>query len=221
MPRKCKAFLTIAVVVFGLGCQNLPYQPDSGFLNPAQAEYYGFPILVNSKSCKDLDGNMGACVAQVKSDQAVVITLDSRPYAYRLNVDCSFPLGVDYPVDVQPGVTKEIRIEPELFRDWLTFTCRGEIEPWDRSQKVSAQWHVRVLVYDTNYKSREIIYVTKDRKYVVLGAHAKYGTVCDSKGCFLTTEKTVVPVRGPVKMAYSESEIMRFNQYGAGPDGQE
>jgi hypothetical protein len=203
-------YLMVGLLVFG--CTSLPYKDDAGYLNSAQAGSYEFPVSVNGKPCKDMDGVLGACTKQIKNDQALVVDLPERPYAYRLDIQCSMPLGVSFPVDVQKNSPYRLEIKPEAFADLISWTCKGEVFPYDRDQAVSAMWQVRVLVRDPAYQGREKIY-TKDGKVIVLGAHAKYSDICDSRGCRQEKEKTVAGYKGSVK-AISESEVMRFNTFG-------
>ncbi len=203
-------FLTILLSA----CQTIQYKPDTQSRGSAQAGSNEFPTSIQGLVCKDVRGKVGKCIIDVKSTEDVEILHPARPYSYRLDVRCSMDLNNDYPVDVESGATYTIKIPSEKFEDFIHFTCKGEVLPYDRDQKVSASWFIKIMVVDEKYRSREIIYKPIGRKnYLVMGAHAKYSRVCDTGGCKDYEKKTIVKTKGEVK-AFSESEVMRFNFKG-------
>lgn len=210
--------MTKKIMIFSLfivGCSSITYQDDKGYLNSAQANSNEFPVSINGKICKDLDGNVGACLKSIASDKPIVITLPARPYSYRLQLTCSMPLGITFPVDVQKDMEWKFEIKPELFSDFRLWTCMGEVTPYDRDQMVSALWHLRVLVVSSDYQPREKIDLGSraGTPYAVLGAYAKYSDWCDNEGCHADKKKTVVKYEGTIR-AFSESEVLRFNYLG-------
>jgi hypothetical protein len=208
-------YICILFAILLVGCNSLPYKSDAGFLNSAQANSNEALVMVNGSVCKDMDGRPGACLKQVSSEEDIVILLHARPYSYKLDVRCSTPLGISFPVSVPKDDSFDFTISKEVMEPFLSFTCKGEIFPDDRDQQISMSWHLRIVIYDAKYRKREVMYKTErsGKKYLVLGSHAKYAYVCDDKGCKDYKKKTIVRIHGE-PVAWSESEVMRLNTYG-------
>lgn len=191
------------------GCNSLKYESDIGFLNSAQANSMEYYAKINGTPCRDMDGIVGLCTKRLASNQELKIEMDARDYAYRFNLQCTSTLGVDFSQDVLAGKAFSFAISPEKFRDVRSFTCIGEVFPQDRDQEVSANWSVRVVVYDSQYQPREIVYVYEN--HLIFGKHARYITA-DGKRY---SKKTSLKGADQIRFAYSESERMRFNYWWA------
>lgn len=195
-----------------LSCSPIKYESDIGFLNSAQANSMEYLVRVNGAACKDMDGGIGLCAKRVASDKPIAFKMDAREYAYRFNLQCTSTINSDFSIDIQKEKPLEFSITPEKFAAVKSFTCIGEVFPQDRDQEVSANWSVRVVVVDSAYLPREIIYSETDGKksYLVMGKHAKYVSV----GGKIAKSSTRVKVEDINIEAYSESERMRFNYSG-------
>lgn len=196
-------------ILIAISCQHLlPYKPDTGFLNSAQANSPEYLVRINGVYCKDMDGSIGLCAKRVRSDEKISFHLDSRPYAYRLNVTCSSNVGFNLSIDILQNASFDFDIDAGKFSNSKSFTCVGEVFPQDREESVSAFWHARFVVYDKDYQAREAIY--SDGKNVILGQYAKYSVINDD----IKLKNTSVYKFKDIKRAFSESEMMRFNYYG-------
>lgn len=191
-------------------CQSINYEADFGFLNSAQANSMEYFTLVNGSPCKDMDGKIGLCAKRIKSDQALQFKMDAKEYSYRFNLTCTSSLNADFSIDVEKGKVYEFSIPSDKFSNVRSFTCIGEIFPHDRDQEVSANWSVRVIVVDSEYLERELVYKTtrKGKEFLVFGKHARYVTVNGKR----YEKKPMVEYKGGP--GYSESERMRFNYWG-------
>lgn len=204
-----RSFLIIcSMLITACACKDIKYKPDIGFIPSAQANSPEFLVKINGSVCKDMDNQVGLCSKRISSDKALSFKMDVRPYAYRLNVECSAVINFSLSRDIPSGQSAEFSIEPSQFSEAKSFTCIGEIFPQDREEEVSAFWHARFLVFDKNYQGREEIYPLGAD--LILGQNAKYTLLNEQK--FLT-KKVKTDLKG-VQKAYSESESMRFNYYG-------
>ena len=191
-------------------CSSIPYKDDVSFLNSSQSGSYEYPAYVAGKVCKDMDGNIGACVKQVSGNKAVNFVIDPQSYSYTLQFKCS-KIGVSWDKDVPAGQRFPWSLPPESFSKEVSFTCEGEVFPHDRPNSDSAKFQIRILVVDPSYNKREVIHVVEG--YLVLGQYAKFSRVCYSnQTCKRYKKETAVKEKGVV-FAYSESERMRFNQW--------
>ena len=203
-----KRLMFIFALIFG--CTKLAYESDSGMLNSAQANSYEYLARINGKVCKDIDNLVGLCAKRIKSDEKLIISYDSRPYDYRLQVTCSSSIGYSETFDVLKE--KKFQVEIPHQGKARAFSCTSEVFPLDREISVSAKTNVTVRTVDANYQPRESIYLLghNKRQHLIFGAHAKYVTM-DGRH---KSRKTTMRVKDDPSSAYSESEIMRFNYYG-------
>lgn len=202
-------FSLFFLLIIIASCQSvIKYKSDLGFMNSAQANSPEYLVKVDGSVCKDMDNQVGLCAKRVKSDHVISFKMDKRPYSYRLNVKCSSQVDFSLSKDIPEEENFEFSIEASQYSEVTSFTCFGEVFPQDRPQTISAFWHVRFVVFDKNYQAREQIYSMDDR--LILGQNAKYSLLNET---ILVKHKTNTKL-APVKRAYSESEVMRFNFYG-------
>lgn len=201
------AFLALSLLV--LSCQSLKYVDDTEFLNSAQANSAEFPAHLDGRLCIDMDGLPGACVKRLKSDGKVIVSHPKLGYGYRLALRCSDDL-INYSVDVEKGKSFKYEIKAETFKNYRLFSCRAEVFPFDRANKISTVYEMRFYIFDKDYTPRERAYYRDG--HIILGIHAKHSRVCDGK-CKRYFKKTIVKAS---KDAYgwSESELGRFNFFG-------
>lgn len=208
--------LFLALIFLGVSCAEVTYRADNGFLNSAQAGAYEYPLLVQGGLCRDMDGEVGACVKRLPDNVALQMTIRSQPYAFRAQLTCSSELGADDSRDVSQGQDLTLEVPAAKYGTLRSFTCRVEVFPKDRPAEISAQAEVRVKLYDHTYVGRESMSVQErdGKSYLYMGDHAKYAKVCVGAVCRRYQETTVLEVpRGPSIFAYSESERMRFNYF--------
>lgn len=213
--EKKKVLLALPLLFFMLGmgnCSSFKYEPDLGFINSAQANSMEWLLFLDGKTCKDMEGRIGACTKRVKSNAAIQFRHDPRPYPYRIDVRCTQGTGVGFSMDVEAGAAWSYEMPADRFQGFRSFSCQGEIFPHDRPQNLSALWQVRFLVVDAAYRERELIYRAKSR--MVFGRHAKYVRVCEKEECETYSKAPVVKAAAGAR-GYSESELLRFN-YSAG-----
>lgn len=212
MEIKIKILAKIAFLFLLASCNSLKYESDIGFLNSAQANSMEYYTLVNGSPCKDMDGKIGLCAKRVNSNQELKFSMDAKPYSYRFNLTCSSAIDSDFSIDIEKEKPFSFLIKPEKFSSVKSFTCIGEVFPHDRNQEVSANWSVRVIVVDSEYQERELIYKTKEKEkeFLVLGKHALYSNLNGK----IYKKKTKLELEKPDSFAYSESERMRFNYWG-------
>lgn len=204
----------LSISLLGSRCSSIKYEDDIGFLNSAQANAMEFYVSVDSIPCKDVEGNIGACTKRIKSDQDPILRHLPKPYAYTIDVRCTEGTGIGFSMDIEEGAAWEYAIPHSAFIDFRSFTCTGEIFPHDRDNALSARWQIRFIVFDTDYKERESIYIDDDGN-IILGRYAKYARVCEDGDCKNYKERTVVKVdTGKEIVAFSESEVVRFNYFG-------
>lgn len=217
------AFVLIWLMCLSLACNTtIKYKDDVGFLVSAQANSPEFPIYIQNKLCRDMDGNLGACTKRIKSNESVNIKFDPQPYAYTIHLYCSKDTNINFSQDVKAGDTFNYSIQPSQFNTLRSFTCVGEIFPLDRVRPVSAKFEVRFIVFDEIYTNREQAYLVQDKKgrnWLVLGQYAKNSRVydCLKNKCEWKDylEETIVRVYSPEKvLAYSQSYAMRYNLFG-------
>ena len=210
-------------ILFSFSCQTIKYLDDLGFSVSAMANSPEWPVYINGKFCRDIDGIMGLCSKRVKSNESVSIKFEKQSYDYRVHLQCSKDTGIDFSVDV-PKINLlpyEYVIKPEQFSTLRSFTCIGEIFPGDRTEPTSAKFEIRIMVVDASYAVREImnLYKYKGKDYLLLGQHAKYSIVYDHKNGKeirrTYKQETMVQIDDPSNVrALSESFSMRFNSYG-------
>lgn len=198
----------LVLALFFISCSCIKYAPDTEFKNSSQANSFEYLVRINGEVCKDITGKVGACAIGVKSEEKIDFSFDSRPYGYRLKVECSSAQGFEEIFDVAKDMPFSFNIVPSVKQ----FSCIGEIFPVDRKQSISAKWYARLLVQDSDYEKRETpyVYTDKKKKYLVMGSHSKYLNI-DGKDL---DEKTVTLLKNDNVKAYSESEMGRFNYYG-------
>lgn len=215
-----KYFLAIIlglVIITGCGSKKLSYKPDHAFPVASQANSLELPVYVNKRLCVDMDGQPGLCSKRISNMTPLVIIIDPRPYAYRLQMTCSQAVGSSKSYDVLKENPLTIKIEPDKFNHVKSFICMGELYPYNTDQQVSAKFEVRVKVQDDEYVKREEITVVSGDKSdkVIFGVYAKYSTVCYEGGnCKTFTRVTSTNIKkGKKYFAFSESERMRYNYF--------
>lgn len=199
--------IRVFFILIIISCSSINYKPDTGFLNSAQANSLEYLVRVNGTICKDMDNNIGLCAKKLASDEKLNFSMDARGYAYRFNLRCTRAIDSDFSIDVERDQPLKFSIEPLRFHEVKSFTCIGEIFPHDRDQEISANWSLRVVVYDENYLPREIIYRRGD--HIVFGQHARYVNLNGKR----YKKKPVIKFKEKIYFAYSESERMRLNYY--------
>lgn len=204
--------MTFLVLVLVMGCNSIPYKSDKDYLNSAQAGSREYPVFVQGKLCKCMDGIPGLCSKRIASDETVLITIPPQQYAYRLQLSCSMDLEEEN-IDVPENTEKVIEIQPYQYSPFLKWHCKAQVHPYDREQPMSASWRIDFSVHDAKYQAREKAYVFPEnrRQYVVLGAHARYSHICYPNGCDLKEKKTSHQIAENFLFAWSESDVMRFN----------
>lgn len=185
-------------------CEQLKYIADTAFLSGAQAGALEFPVSANGSVCKDLTGKVGFCALNIKRDKSINLKMPSRPYAYRLIVNCSNPI-VGGTWDVPKKETFSFSIAD--YKELNQFQCVGEVFPMDRENKVSSKFGIFVKLIDHKYLGRENIF--KAKGHLVLGSHSKYVTT--PKGHKKKKTYMKIPKSGFV---FTESEVGRFNYWG-------
>lgn len=204
------------VFLFSVGASNcstpLKYEDDVQFLNSGQANRSEFLAYVNDSVCKDLNGVIGLCSLQVRSDEVIRLRHPAQQYAYNLKFVCTSGTDIDFSIDVLKDAQWEFEIRPEQFKDFKLFSCRGEVYPDDRDNAMLASWNVRFQIFDTNYQEREVIYF-KDGVLVV-GKYAKYIEVCDENECRNYKKQPVIAMKSAPLRVRTESELMRMNYLG-------
>lgn len=206
---RSKSLLCLLLV---MGCTAIEYSTDSGFLNSSQANSFEAPVLINGKICKDMDGHVGLCTKQIKSNRPLEIEQPPMVYSYDLVLRCTSALEQSKTYTVEKG--KKFSLTISDFKNLKSFQCIGELFPSDRDVEVSAKWSLLVKIADKKYTERETIY--RASGHLVLGLHARSSRVCYKNGkCIRYNKKTILrDTRNKIAMAYSESETMRFNYYG-------
>ena len=129
-----------------------------------------------------------------------------------MNPETYMPIKISYFRGLAEELGKSLpkgRITPEKFEIARSFSCTGEIFPGDRDNSISAKFHIRFFVVDSQYQERSQVYLknVKKKDYLVFGKNARYVTV----GKKTYSKKTALRIRDRPGFAYSESESMRFN----------
>lgn len=212
------ALFFVLCVAMG-SCTGLKYAHDLGFTNSAQANSMEFMVKVNGKVCRDLTGKAGVCATRVGLTKSVKFHQDAMTYPYEFRLECTPELEVDFSKHVEKGDSMDFEITPEQFEEVINFTCVGEVFPLDErdEQEISAGWEVHVVIFDDeNYVSREIIYIKEDegKKKLMVGRYAMSTTVCTKKECKVYKKKPAIVIKDDVVHAYSESYMMRYNEFG-------
>jgi hypothetical protein len=214
--RKVRKVFLGVVLLLG-ACTTLAYKDDIGFLVSAQAGSSEFPVYLNGKLCRDMEGLPGLCAKRLKSTEPLTFSFDAQSYSYSLNIRCTQGVDTIPPATVPSGEQYSFTLKAEAFAQFRSFTCIGEIFPQDRDSPISSQFEVRFSVVDARYLPREAIYLRdKDGKTgLVLGAHARTSHVFDEGKWKRYSKKTIVEIKGDPEQvkAYSESFAARFNYY--------
>lgn len=205
-PHLLKKLVPLLLLIV-VSCR-LRYVSDRGFLNSAQANAFEFPVKINGKFCKDLDGIPGLCVKQMPYNVPLKISILERPYSYSLSIACSSGLEFSRSFDVPRGTALHFKILD--YKQLKFFQCIGEIFPDDRVRDVSAKFAFYVKLSDPEYMKKEIIYNLKKR--IILGKYSRYTTVCyENTPCFNLKKRTILhPKNKKVDYIITESEQMRF-----------
>lgn len=210
----------LALVLVGIlaACSTLSYVDDSDFLVSAQADSPEFPVYINGKICKDTDGIPGLCSKRIRSNEALTLHMDARPYSYVLQLACTKELGESQSFSIQKDMPFEHSIKPENFSRVKSFICIGEVLPDDREMPISAKWEIRAKIVDQAYVRRETPYFKTDKgkTFLIMGQHAKFSSVFDQGAWKAFKEKTVIEIKGKPEnvIGYSESFNARFNSIG-------
>jgi hypothetical protein len=204
------------LLIFSLilsGCASgLTYQDDQGFLDSAQANSNEYPIKIGTQACQDLDKKPGLCAKRWPNNQDINLTIDPQSYNYTYHLVCSNSIAVDKSANVLSNNAGNIVIPSLSFGKTLSFTCILQVFPQDRSEAVSAQAEIRIVLYDPKYQAREDIYIENGR--MILGQYARSSHICINSKCSISSNTTSIPVDANSKInAYSESYSMRFNHY--------
>lgn len=222
--KKLKYVVAMAVMALGCmgvapGCGSLAYQADGEFKNSGEANSNEDLVFVQTRACKNMHGKVGTCATDVLSNTSLPFHLDPREYSYRVKVFCSE--GVIDPgnpskpwshiADVPKGEAHDFELPAAATKTLKAYKCKGRIFPDDRLNKMASGFAVSVEVVDKEYEARERMYWRDG--YLVLGKHALYSQVCAAGKCKRYKKKTVVKAPEDA-VAYSESEVMRFNYRG-------
>ena len=195
------------LIVMALGCNQLKYKADTKFLNSSNANAFEFPIYVNGKMCLDLDRNPGLCILHHNKGEILILSIDSRPYSYTLDLVCP-NLGYQERFQVPKRKKFTVKFDQGAILEARSMVCVGEIFPSDR-ELISAKFSVIVKLVDSAYIKRNKIFLYPNDSLLIVGENALYTTI-DGK---TRRKKTIVKVKGDQKV-YSESYNMRFNAYG-------
>lgn len=207
-----------SIILFLLSsCTNIKYRNDTGFQMPVTSGALESLIFVDSKPCKDIDGEIGLCSKRLFKDRSLELKIPPHDYNYNLNLICSKSINFNRSIDVLKGQEIEIVIEEDNYQHVTHFTCIGEILPMDRGF-VSHKFEVRVRLIDPEYvKRNEITVYNKGRKYyLILGQYSRYSQVYRNNKWEYYDRKTVLKIKkdeiNTIK-AMSESESGRMTYY--------
>lgn len=199
---------TLIVLIFlFVGCSCIPHISDNSFMVSAQANSAEFPIKINGKDCKDINGQMGICAVSLPNGIDIAVDHAVRPYNYRLAVICTESANLNTSRDVLKNSPHKLILQGINFQHLALLYCEGEIFPDDRKDVVSMKWKLLVNLVDPDYIKREEAYVANGQ--VVFGQHALhtyYNEKYFPKG---TVVKEKVGAKGN-----SESFSGRFNYVG-------
>lgn len=223
-----KNIILLVIFLLAFSCETIQYVDDLKFINSASANSPEFPVFINGKLCKDIDGIPGLCSKRIKQTDEISITAEKQQYEYRIYIKCSKGTGVDLSLDIAAYTDFKYTIKPVTFPDTLLFTCLFEIYPKDREivdpkNGISSLAEVRFVVVDPRYIARESMFVSKLKNdyYLVLGSNAKYSRVWDFKKdkqiIWNVYNQAAIKIHSPDKVkAMSESYMGRFNNFGFG-----
>lgn len=215
MKKLLKNLWRAAVVLTVASCGGIPYKDDLGYKVSAQANSHEFPIRVNGRLCKDIDGKPGACTIQIKSNEPLILRFDPMSYGYQFIPECT--QGVQNPggATVEQNKVFTWTVNPSDFAEFTAFTCRGQIAPNDRAMPISALFRITVLVVDQAYEGREGIYIQDmdNKKYAVFGQYCRMAWARDAGKWTRYDKTTAIEIKGnPDEFeAYCESYAMRYN----------
>lgn len=202
-------------------CGGIPYNDDVGAQASAQANSHEVPVRVQGEVCRDLKKKPGACMVQIKSDEAVRVRIDPMDYSYRLLITCTTGMDVPASVSVAANQVYTLTIEPKVFQDFRTFSCIGEISPDDRPQQLSGKWRMSAIVVDASYQKMDGMYVgNQDNKnYLVNGENCRTAWILMDGKWTRYSKTTAVEIKGPLEgvRGYCESMAMRYTSYRLAP----
>jgi len=204
-------FLLVFVVMLA-GCRDLPYKPDSGYLPSAVGNSAEWPVWVQGKVCKDLDGTVGFCAVRVQAGRDIRIQTMAQQYAYTARLSCTTEV-MPYPVEVTlpAGSGYTFTVPASSFINARYFNCTVLITPRDREEPVSSFSRMSLLVVAKSYVALGT--PIKVDGHFVFGPNAKYVWYEDAKGTHWLKEKTYIKDSG-IRRAVVESHNQRVATYG-------
>lgn len=203
-----KVFILLVFIL--IGCTQLKYKSDIGFLNSAQANSPEFPLKINGKTCKDSEGKIGLCSFRIKSDEDLRINLLSWPEDRKINFTCSDNIDFNKSFHVPKKKDFTASITSLDFSDDLSFTCIVKIFRANDEQKISYMAKFHITIVDSKYQGREEIYRLND--HLIIGQHSYY-TIINGKAYRHKTSHRIKKENDVLKVL-SVSEMGRINSYG-------
>ncbi len=199
--------LLLVLIIIAASCNHVEYESDVAFMNSSDANSFEFPVYINNKMCVDLNRNPGLCVLHHNKSNTLTLTVDPRPYTYKLDLFCpeqnvmdgwTVPKGKKFTHSFDRGDLLASR----------SMVCIGEIFPRNRGL-VSAKFSFVVKLVDSEYIKRNKIMAFPNEGLLVIGNHALYTT----ENRLTKRKRTTLKLKKNQKV-YSESHNMRFNAYG-------
>jgi hypothetical protein len=170
-----KFIIFFTLLIFG--CVNIPYRDDTGTVSAIEANSPEALIKINGKDCKDMDGNVGACMFRTSATNDITFTIEPLPYPYGIVFDFTDTLDSDFSTEVKANEPYIFVLSHSKFESQQVFNGTIDILPLDGRQNIpiSVFAAFRAVVVAPSYQKLEI--PNKQGKYIILGEHAYYANV--------------------------------------------
>ena len=193
-----------------VGCPKIKYENDFKLIPSAIAGSPEYPVSINNQWCKDSKGVHGFCAIRIDEGSDIGIKIISKPYGYRLTLQCLKNGSWAKSFDVLPGVDFNIKIPAQDFANNYAFSCIGDIYPSDRPEPTAAFFEARFRVVKKGYVPMESTY--RDGEFQVFGKFARTVQIWDGKKWI--TKSNLTSAKIPNAASIVESHNMRLSVYG-------
>ena len=184
--------LVLIILALIFSCSSINYKNDLVYASPGVTNYQGLSVLVQGRTCKDLDGNPGACYFQHYRNGPLKIKVPGPDYQYEFKLTCTPSLSSNFgPIVKEAREDIDIEILPEK---WETahlnfFECIGRITPHGRGE-VSNSFDVVVNLVNKEYIQQQVPYI--DQEKLILGEYAYLTRIYTEKEIFYLHKVTSI-----------------------------
>jgi len=204
--------------VFLTSCaQNITYLPDSNSLSPSQGNSPEILVLLNGKSCQDLDGIPGLCSLRLPKGSILNILIPEKAYSSTITLTCSKQVQATpewHSIEADQSLILNLSI-PDV-ETLNSFICVGEVFPVKEAEGKGSKFEFRVKTTDAKYIPVETprVETVEGKHHLILGINALHSYVYDRGEWKYYHKEYKVAVSSPWVKAVVETQQQRRAYYG-------